>query len=109
MRLRSQTPATLILTLSTFFASSVWAAEKDELALMMKQLDQIQVSLERARSLANQDRSQNRFYFDYLSTSKDIEVIRQGISRYLEPSRAQPAIPIQSQEYIRGDYRKERK
>ncbi len=107
MRLLSPVPITLILTLSSFFANSAWAAEKDELALMMKQLDQIQASLERARTLATQDASRNRFYFDYLKASKDIETIRQGISSYLEPSRAQPVIPIQSQYQINGDYRRE--
>ncbi|MDC9604388.1 RAQPRD family integrative conjugative element protein [Xenorhabdus griffiniae] len=108
MRLFSTAPITLILTLSSFFANSAWAAEKDELALTMKQLKQIQASLERARTLANQDVSR-RFYFDYLKASKDIETIRQGINRYLEPSRAQPIIPIQSQYQISGDYRKEKR
>ncbi|MDE1485149.1 RAQPRD family integrative conjugative element protein [Xenorhabdus bovienii] len=109
MRLRSPIPATLMLTLSTFFINPVWAAEKDELALMMKQFDQVQAALERARVLANQDNNRNRFYFDYLRASKEIEIIRKGVSGYLEPSRAQPTVPIQSQEYISGVYRKEQR
>ncbi|CEE91466.1 putative exported protein [Xenorhabdus nematophila str. Anatoliense] len=109
MRLRSSVPATLMLTLGTFFTNPVWAAEKDELALMIKQLEHVQAALERARVLANQDNNRNRFYFDYLKASKDIEIIRQGVNRYLEPSRAQPTAPIQSQENISGVYRKEQR
>lgn len=85
--------------------SGVQAAESDELALVMKQLDQVQAALERARIVAVQDRQNGRFYFDYLRATQDIKSIRQGISVYLEPSRAQPLPPTS----LAGQYRMERR
>lgn len=78
-------------------------SEKDELALVMKQLDQLQQSLERARIVAVQDKTAQRFYFDYPRMTDDINSIRQGIAHYLEPSRAQPVPPLN----VHGQYRRE--
>lgn len=101
-------PATLLLVASAFLSVSAQAGEKDELALTLKQLEQIQASLERARIQANQE-NKARFYFDYTQASKDVELIRQGITRYLEPSRAQPSVPVNVAEPLRGDYRREQR
>ncbi|MFI3497214.1 RAQPRD family integrative conjugative element protein [Klebsiella pneumoniae] len=68
-------------------------SEKDELALVMKQLDQLQASLERAKVVAVQEHTSHRFYFDYPQATDDIAKIKRGISTYLEPSRAQPVLP----------------
>lgn len=106
MRFLSPLPASLLLAATTFLAASAQAGEKDELALTLRQLEQIQASLERARILANQD-SRARFYFDYQQASRDVDIIRQGIVRYLEPTRAQPTVPVQSPGSLRGDYRRE--
>lgn len=81
----------------------VQASEKDELALVMRQLEQVQAGLDRARIIANQSDPNVRFYFDYLGASRDISAMRQGIARYLEPSRAQPSIPLS----VTGQYRRE--
>lgn len=91
--------------LGVLLTSGVQAAESDELALVMKQLDQVQAALERARVVAVQDGQNGRFYFDYLRATQDIKSIRQGISVYLEPSRAQPG-PSAS---LTGQYRMERR
>ncbi|ELD0454364.1 conjugal transfer protein [Escherichia sp. E3659] len=91
--------------LGILLASGAQAAESDELALVMKQLDQVQAALERARVVAVQDGQNGRFYFDYLRATQDIKSIRQGISVYLEPSRAQP-VPSAS---LTGQYRMERR
>lgn len=61
-------------------------SEKDELALVMKQLDQLQASLERAKVVAVQEHTSHRFYFDYPQATDDIAKIKRGISTYLEPS-----------------------
>ena len=90
----------LLMTVSTFQAQ---ASEKDELALVMRQLDQVQDGLDRARVVANQNGQDARFYFDYLSASRDITTMKQGIEHYLEPSRAQPSIPMS----VTGQYREE--
>ncbi|MEQ4973902.1 RAQPRD family integrative conjugative element protein [Enterobacter cloacae] len=79
------------------------ASEKDELALVMRQLDQVQAGLDRARVVANQNQDA-RFYFDYQQATRDISTMKQGISTYLEPSRAQPTSPSSS---VSGQYRAE--
>ncbi|EAX2863391.1 integrative conjugative element protein, RAQPRD family, partial [Salmonella enterica] len=48
------------------------ASEKDELAQVIRQLDQVQASLERARALSAQSADDGRFYFDYVRASQDI-------------------------------------
>ncbi|WZX58120.1 RAQPRD family integrative conjugative element protein [Salmonella enterica subsp. diarizonae serovar 58:r:z53] len=73
--------------------SSAFASEKDELALVMRQLDQLQASLDRAQALSAQDAGDGRFYFDYTRATGDLRAMKQGISQYLEPSRAQPRLP----------------
>ena len=78
------------------------ASEKDELALVMRQLDQVQAGLDRARVIANQNQNA-RFYFDYQQATRDIATMKQGISTYLEPSRAQPTVPTT----VTGQYRGE--
>lgn len=90
-------------TLTCVCAPSL-AGEKDELALVLKQLDQVQAALERARVVAVQEGRDSRFYFDYRRATQDVVTMKEGISRYLEPSRAQPQ-PVQS---VTGQYRQER-
>ncbi|ASG86830.1 integrative conjugative element protein, RAQPRD family [Salmonella enterica] len=80
------------------------AAEKDELAQVMRQLDQVQASFDRARALSAQSDDDGRFYFDYVRASQDILAMKQGISQYLDPSRAQP----RDAAAVTGRYRQER-
>lgn len=100
MRLFTGLFVLLLPALVTFHAQ---ASEKDELALVMRQLDQVQAGLDRARVVANQNGQDARFYFDYLSATRDITTMKQGIERYLEPSRAQPSVPMS----VTGQYREE--
>ncbi|MBU9819891.1 RAQPRD family integrative conjugative element protein [Rahnella sp. BCC 1045] len=93
----------VLLTVTGFSSFQTQASEKDELALVMRQLDQVQAGLDRARVVANQNDQDARFYFDYLSATRDISTMKQGISRYLEPSRAQPSVPMS----VTGQYRGE--
>ncbi|EAA6842412.1 RAQPRD family integrative conjugative element protein [Salmonella enterica] len=86
--------------------SSASASEKDELALVMRQLDQLQASLDRAQSLSVQDAGDGRFYFDYARATGDLRAMKQGISQYLAPSRAQPRLP--EGDAVSGQYRRER-
>lgn len=91
----------LLVTLS----ATAKAAEKDELASVLRQLDQVQASLERARVAAAQadPAEQGRFFFDYRQATSDLNTIRAGIDRYLEPSRSQPRASS-----VSGNYRRER-
>ncbi|HAK4248774.1 TPA: integrative conjugative element protein, RAQPRD family [Salmonella enterica] len=93
----------IVLSLAVSPAS---ASEKDELALVMRLLDQLQASFDRAQALSAQDAGDGRFYFDYARATGDLRAMQQGISQYLEPSRAQPRLP---QGYtVSGQYRQER-
>lgn len=93
----------IALLITTLPVLQCHASEKDELALVMRQLDQVQAGLDRARVVANQTQDA-RFYFDYLQATRDITTMKQGISAYLEPSRAQPA---SRQSAVTGQYRAE--
>ncbi|WP_240651668.1 RAQPRD family integrative conjugative element protein [Serratia microhaemolytica] len=86
-------------------ALPVMAAEKDELASALRQLDQVQAALERARVAAVQadPADRGRFFFDYRQATSDLNTIRDGIGRYLEPSRAQPRTLS-----VSGQFRRER-
>ncbi|EBS4548897.1 integrative conjugative element protein, RAQPRD family [Salmonella enterica subsp. enterica serovar Newport] len=83
-----------------------FASEKDELALVMRQLDQLQASIDRAQSLNAQASGDGRFYFDYPRATGDIRAMKQGISQYLDPSRAQPRLP--EGDAVSGQYSRER-
>lgn len=87
------------------FAVSAHASEKDELASTLRLLDQAQALLERARVAAAQadPADKGRYFFDYRQATSDINTMKAGIGRYLEPSRAQPRTPS-----IAGHYRRER-
>ncbi|MEH4661163.1 MULTISPECIES: RAQPRD family integrative conjugative element protein [Enterobacteriaceae] len=91
-----------VLILTVLPVVQCQASEKDELALVMRQLDQVQAGLDRARVVANQNQNA-RFYFDYQQATRDISTMKQGISTYLEPSRAQPFVPTT----VAGQYRAE--
>lgn len=89
MRRNRRVPGITGLVLLTFLASAAaQASEKDELASVQRQLDQVQASLERARVAAAQadPADRGRFFFDYRQATSDLNTIRSGIDRYLEPS-----------------------
>ncbi|MDU2278676.1 MAG: RAQPRD family integrative conjugative element protein [Klebsiella sp.] len=97
MRKRSQ-----FLLLALLTGPQVWASpESTQLALALKQLDGVKISLARAQTRASTD-PQSRYFFDYLQAQQDLTTIEQGIHRYLTPTRAQPrAIPPPSASYQR--------
>ena len=107
MRRNRRVPGITGLVLLTFLASvAAQASEKDELASVQRQLDQVQASFERARVAAAQadPADRGRFFFDYHPATSELYTIRSGIDRYLEPSRAQPRDPS----FVAGNFRRER-
>ncbi|EIX9082275.1 RAQPRD family integrative conjugative element protein [Klebsiella aerogenes] len=102
---KAQIPGITSLMLLTLLSGAAHASERDELATVQRQLDQVQASLERARVAAAQaDPAENsRFFFDYRQVTSDLNTIHAGIDRYLEPSRAQPRTS-----YVGGNYRREK-
>lgn len=101
----------LIVVIATMTMTApflVQASEKDELAQIMRQLDQVQTGLDRAQALtATVGDGQQRFYFDYSRARADINAVKQGVSAYLQPSRAQPQLAADDPD-LSGQYQLER-
>lgn len=89
----------LVIGPSVALAST--ADEHTRLALILQQLQRIDtLSHEAEASVAV---PQARYAFDYPRFARDLEFLRQGITDYLHPSRAQPRDPNE----LSGHYRRE--
>lgn len=96
----------LILTIALFPHTVTPAApltEREELALTLNQLAQIEASLHRAQQSARTGINE-RYYFDYPRIHGDITTLRNGIKHYLSPARAQP----RDMTTLAGQYRQEK-
>ncbi|UXO67930.1 RAQPRD family integrative conjugative element protein [Pantoea dispersa] len=85
--------------------SSTTASEFDDLTTTQRQIDRVQLSLDRARTVAAQSDPNNsrRYLFDYKKANEDLNTIRAGLDRYTPPSRAQPLdYGKVSGDYMRG-------
>jgi len=94
-----------LLLLLTILHGSCYAAsaqEQIQLNLIQRQLDTIETSAHKAEQSSIAE-SNERYRFDYLRLSQDIQRIRQGVHWYLFPSRAQP----RDTDELAGDYRLE--
>lgn len=78
------------------------ANEHTRLALILQQLQRID-SLSREAEGAAATARQARYAFDYPRFTHDLQRLREGITDYLHPSRAQPRDPVE----LNGDYRHE--
>ncbi len=78
------------------------ADEHTRLTLVLQQLQRID-SLSREAEGTAATAPQARYAFDYPRFARDLEHLRQGITDYLRPSRAQPRDPVE----LSGDYRRE--
>lgn len=92
----------LLISLAIVHGGSYAASahEQDLFNLIQQQLDTIE------RLSAQAERSSNaqpneRYRFDYVQLTQDIQRIRHGVQGYLSPSRAQPRDPTE----LVGDYR----
>ncbi|MBF0035503.1 raqprd family integrative conjugative element protein [Citrobacter freundii] len=92
----------LLILILPFWAQADATPESTQLALALKQLDSVKVSLDRAKA-STKTNPQSRYYFDYPAAQQDISEIERGINRYLSPSRAQP----RRQEPLRANYQRE--
>lgn len=92
----------LLLSLAIVHGSSYAASahEQDQLSLIQRQLDTIERLATRAEAASTAEPVE-RYRFDYLRLSKDIQRIRQGVQGYMSPSRAQPRDTTE----LVGDYR----
>ena len=82
----------LLLTIAQGFSLAASAEERAELALVLKQLETIEFLARRAEASSTAG-TDERYRFDYLRLTQDIQRIRQGVQGYLSPSRSQPRDP----------------
>lgn len=105
MHILSSKLALYLLSVSLFVGiSSAGASEKEELALIIKQLTQVKASLLRSEIVSGTEQT-DRYHFNYQIAQRDVNQIMQGIERYLSPSRSQP----RSLDFpaITGDYQQD--
>lgn len=76
------------------------AYETTSLAILLRQLDQLERQAEASARLPHDDTS--RYHFDYTRFRDDVQRMRQGIRDHLSPQRAQPRDPLP----LSGDYRR---
>ena len=81
---------------------AVPASERENFALLISQLNQLNATLERAEQQASLS-PRSRFFFDYHQARADIHAMHTGVEQYLTPSRAQPRTVLP----LAGDYRRE--
>jgi len=75
------------------------AIEREQLAVMVRQLDLIGRLAQHAASTVPQHHT--RYHFDYARLREDLQRVQSGIHDYLAPPRAQPGDPVE----LLGDYR----
>lgn len=96
----------LTVALSLFTVSMTHAGEPAiehaRLALLLRQLDSLELQAEQAASLSPAP-LQSRYHFDYQRLREDLQRVRGGVQDYLTPQRAQPRDPVD----LHGDYRDE--
>lgn len=78
------------------------AAEHEQFAAILRQLDLADRLAEQAEYTAPKERA--RYHFDYPRLRTDLKSIRTGVRDYLVPQRAQPRDPVA----LSGDYTRER-
>ncbi|MDP8189074.1 RAQPRD family integrative conjugative element protein [Pasteurella skyensis] len=97
-----------LLTPIILFSISVspafsYASEQTELDQALHQLEAAKKALKRAQIAANSKHIKSRIYFDYTKAQEDINLIKQGINRYINGNRSQPRDPRQIRT-LSGDY-----
>ncbi len=87
---------TLTALLTGLTAPSHASLDRDDYALMLRQLDVID-------RLTSQLADQSRYHFNHERLRADIHRVRAGVKDFLSPDRAQPRDPVA----LHGDYRGE--
>ncbi len=78
------------------------AMEREQLAVLARQLDLIDRLAEHAAGTAPQERA--RYHFDYARLRADLKRVRAGLQDYLVPQRAQLRDPVPlAGDYVRRD------
>lgn len=78
------------------------AAEREQLAMLERQLALVDRLAEHAADVSPQERT--RYHFDYARLRDDVKRVRAGVQDYLVPQRAQPRDPVPLLgDYVRSD------
>lgn len=94
--------ALLLTCVVSLGAAAQDTSERSDLGLLQRQITTIELLADRA-SISSVDAPGARYRFDYSRFAADLTRMRQGISKYLSPSRAQPTDLVE----LTGDYRAE--
>lgn len=100
--MNTSTSALLLACVVSVGAAAQGTPERSDLGLVQRQITSIEMLADRA-STASVSTAAPRYRFDYPRFAADLERVRQGIQKYLSPSRAQPADMVE----LTGDYRAE--
>lgn len=100
--MNTSTSALFLTCVMSLGAAAQDTPDRSDLRLVQQQITSIKLLADRA-STASVSTAEARYRFDYPRFAADLERVRQGIQKYLSPSRAQPADLIE----LSGDYRAE--
>ncbi|MDE4536217.1 RAQPRD family integrative conjugative element protein [Pseudomonas sp. ITEM 17296] len=100
--MKTTSSSLLLVSLLSLGVTAQDAPERSDLGLVQRQITSIELLVDRASS-GSVDAAGARYRFDYSRFAADLERVRQGIDKYLSPSRAQPADIVE----LTGDYRAE--
>ncbi|MER2298767.1 MAG: RAQPRD family integrative conjugative element protein [Pseudomonas sp.] len=92
----------LVIYLVTLSAIAQESRERSDLGLVQRQFIAIEQLADRAQS-GSEHIAGMRYRFDYQRFATDLVRVREGIQKYLSPSRAQPADLVE----LAGQYRAE--
>ncbi|MEW9678442.1 RAQPRD family integrative conjugative element protein [Pseudomonas sp. TE50-2] len=100
--MKNTSPSLLLVCLVSLGAAAHDVRERLDLSLVQRQIAAIEQLANRASS-DSVDIAGARYRFDYPRFTADLERMRQGVHKYLSPSRAQPTDLVE----LTGDYRAE--
>jgi RAQPRD family integrative conjugative element protein len=100
--MKTTSSSLLLVCLVSIGTAAQDSPERSDLGLAQRQLTSIELLVDRA-SGSSVDAAGARYRFDYSRFATDLKRMRQGIQKYLSPSRAQPADLVE----LTGDYRAE--
>ncbi|MFJ2969539.1 MULTISPECIES: RAQPRD family integrative conjugative element protein [Pseudomonas] len=100
--MNTSTSALLLIFVVSLGAAAQDTPQRSDLGLVQQQITSIEMLADRA-STASVSTAETRYRFDYPRFEADLERVRQGIQKYLSPSRAQPADLVE----LTGEYRAE--
>ncbi len=100
--MKTTSSSLLLVCLVSLGTAAQDSPERLDLGLVQRQITSIELLADRASS-SSVDSAEARYRFDYSRFVGDLERMRQGIHKYLSPSRAQPADLVE----LTGDYHAE--